>query len=303
MASNTSPASARPVRNFGPLRRLSEHVQDVLTPSDWPAALADRLGLTARLRVRHDAVTVHASPGSASRLRIAFASDFHAGPSTSPRLLADAIEALHHAAADVLLLGGDFVAVRARGIDALAARLGEVPAPAGRFAVLGNHDYYAGAARITAALERAGVQVLVNRSTRLPAPFDRVSICGLDDHTSGHPDAAAAFASAASVRVLLMHAPSGLLDVGRHAFDLALAGHTHGGQVALPGGRPIVVPKGRLSRRYAGGRYELAPGRALLVTRGLGQSVLPLRWHAPPEVHVLSMEGPGERRGSPPCAV
>ena len=65
---------------------------------------------------------------------------------------------------------------------------------------------------------------------------------------------AAALSGADGIRVVLMHAPSGLLDLGAKHFDLALCGDTHGGQLALPGGVPIVVPHGRLSRRYSRGR-------------------------------------------------
>ena len=95
------------------------------------------------------------------------------------------------------------------------------------------------------ALTTAGMDVLINRNVRLPPPFDRVWICGLDDHPGGTPNADAALASAAGVRVVLMHSPSNLLDLGRRRFDLALCGHTHGGQIALPGGIPLVVPKAR----------------------------------------------------------
>ena len=133
-------------------------------------------------------------------------------------------------------------------------------------------------------LEASGIQVLVNENARLPAPYDRVWICGLDDHWSGWPDAAAAMRGAEGVRVVLMHAPSGLLDLGGERFDVALCGHTHGGQVALPGGLPLVVPQGRLSRRYARGRFPVGGGATLLVSVGLGCVVLPVRAFADPEI-------------------
>jgi predicted MPP superfamily phosphohydrolase len=271
--------------------------------------LVERLGWTPELRVRRHDVVLDAAPDSAPALRVAFASDFHAGPYTSHRVLQHAVRAVVAAEPDVLLLGGDYVAVRARYIDRLAGLLAEVPAPAGRFAVLGNHDHYAGSRVIINALERAGIEVLVNRSVRLPPPHEAVRVCGLDDHLTGYPDAAEALddpagpASDVGVRLVLMHAPSGLLDLGARPFALALAGHTHGGQIALPGGRPLLVPGGRLSRRYHAGDYELGEGRRLLVSRGVGQSTVPFRWNAPPEVHLLNLCAPGapkmpERRGA-----
>jgi predicted MPP superfamily phosphohydrolase len=241
--------------------------------------------------LRQEQVHVPGSLGAAARLRVAFASDFHAGPLTPDRVLDRAAAALASAAPDVLLLGGDFVSIRDRYVGRVTERLAGMPAPAGRFAVLGNHDYWAGAGPITRALERAGIEVLVNASRRLPPPFDRVTICGLDDHMCGYPDVAKAFAGATPIRLVLMHAPSGLLDIGEHPFTLGFAGHTHGGQIALPNGYPPYVPYGPLSRRYCTGRFDLPNGQVLLVSRGLGCSTVPIRWNAPAEVHLCSVNG------------
>lgn len=192
---------------------------------------------------------------------------------------------------DLLLLGGDFVCLRPEFAERVAGRLGEIPAPLGRYAVLGNHDLWAGGPRIVTALESAGIEMVTNRQVRLPKPFDRVSVCGLDDHTSGHPDADSAFAEAAPVRILLMHAPSGVLDAGPHRFDLAFCGHTHGGQIAWPDGRPFVVTHGALSERYNAGRYPLDEGATLLVSRGVGCTTLPIRWNCPADVIICTVRG------------
>jgi uncharacterized protein len=169
------------------------------------------------------------------------------------------------------------------------ARLAKAPAPLGRYAVLGNHDYWADGPAIVGMLERSGIEMLTNRSVRLPAPFDAVVLSGLDDHTSGEPDAAVAFGDDAAVRVVLMHAPSGLLDIGDRRFVVALCGHTHGGQVSLPDGRPLLVAHGELSRRYSAGRFDLAGGRTLLVSRGVGCSTLPIRLNAPAAITVCTL--------------
>jgi predicted MPP superfamily phosphohydrolase len=133
-------------------------------------------------------------------------------------------------------------------------------------------------------LEAAGITMLTNRGIRLSSPFDHVSIVGLDDHTSGSPDATAAFADAAPLRVVLMHAPSNLLDLGDNDFAVALCGHTHGGQIARADGSPVVIASGALSRQYNAGRYELPGGRTLLVSRGVGCGTLPIRVNAPSSV-------------------
>src|SRR5690606_16554741 len=196
-------------------------------------------------------------------------------------------------APDALLLGGDFVCLRARHVDELAERLSGIEAPLGRYAVLGNHDLWTDYHHIERRLEAAGIELLTNRNARLPAPFDHVWLCGLDDHSHGSPDGVAALRGADGVRVVLMHAPSGLLDLDGARFDLALCGHTHGGQIALPGGRPIVVPEGALSRRFARGVHRLEVGGTIVVSRGVGCSTVPWRAHAHPDVVLCTLSGTG----------
>ena len=241
------------------------------------------------MTVEQHEVTVPTSIGAARSLRIKFAADFHAGPSTPQKAIDNALEQLAKIDADVLLLGGDFVSLRAENARELARQLAAIAAPLGRYAVLGNHDHWSGGDAVTAILEDAGITVLTNRSVRLPDPFAAVSICGLDDHTSGAPDASAAFAGAAPTRIVLMHAPSNLLDVGDRAFAVAMCGHTHGGQIATPGGAPIKVAHGPLSRRYNAGRFDLDDGRVLLVSRGIGCSTVPVRLNSPPAVMMCTV--------------
>jgi predicted MPP superfamily phosphohydrolase len=244
-------------------------------PTDWPARVAVALGAPTTVRVEHHELTVSEPLGDAPALRIAFATDFHAGPTTPDELLRNSADALTAAAADLLLLGGDFVSLRPEHVDRVAPLLAEVPAPLGRYAVLGNHDHWAGAERVAS----------------LPAPFAKVSVCGLDDHGSGRPDAEAALSGASDVKLLLMHAPSGLLDLGPEGFAVGFCGHTHGGQIALAGGRPVIVAEGALSRRYNQGRYDLATGGTLLVSQGIGCTALPIRINAAPAILTCTVRG------------
>lgn len=296
------------IRNFGTWHRLSERVQRALMPGDWPARLAVALGLRTTVRTERHEVVLDQPLGQAASLRIAFAADFHAGPTTSREVLHAAVGAIEREAPDLLLLGGDFVSLRPEFAERVVPLLGKIPAPLGRFAVLGNHDYWAGAEPVAASLREAGIELLTNRAVRLPDPFGNVAVCGLDDHGSGWPDAEAALAVAAPVRVVLMHAPSGLLDIGAREFAIAFCGHTHGGQVALPRGRPLVVAHGALSRRYNCGRYDLAGARTLLVSGGVGCTGIPVRLNSPPAVlacivrgrptPALRLRGPGGPRSA-----
>jgi predicted MPP superfamily phosphohydrolase len=271
------------IRKHSTIAHLASRLEGVLYGGGWPVRLVRALGIRPRVTTLRHAVMVKYS-AEIPPLKLAYASDFHAGPTTDPSVLHAACAALRACEPDVLLLGGDYVTLIRSEIDWLAPELGRIPAPFGRFAVLGNHDWWSDAAYIADRLEAAGIRVLTNTNVRLAAPFDQVWICGLDDHWSGRPDPASALSGAEGFRIVLMHAPSGLLDLGPQRFDLALCGHTHGGQLALPGGIPVVVPQGPLSRRYARGRFLIEDGRTLIVSVGLGCVVLPLRLFADPEI-------------------
>jgi uncharacterized protein len=271
-------------RNQSIIARVVYRIETALHAGRWAVSLARALGIRPQVTTASYSLVGRNTGSGFPALRLAYASDFHAGPTTDPAVARLACAALRAAEPDVVLFGGDFVNFNPEEIDWLAPELGSIPAPLGRFAVLGNHDWIAGARYVAECLEKAGIQVLTNRSVQLPGPFDQIWICGIDDHWCGSPDAEAAFAGADGYRVALMHAPSGLLDIGEHRFELALCGHTHGGQIALPDGRPLAVPNGALSRRYSRGRYTLPNGATLIVSVGVGCVVLPIRIHATPEI-------------------
>lgn len=277
-------------KEYSPARAASEWILAHAYREGWPARLVKRLRLQPRVVTVHHTVPCPRWPEGAPSLRIAFASDLHAGPTTHPSLLAEAAQALRDAAPDMLLLGGDYVYLHTHGIHELAPLLGEVPAPLGKFAVLGNHDLWAHDPTIARALEDAGFRVLVNENVPLPAPFEHVSICGLDDPWVGAPDVRATFDAAREVKVLLMHAPEGMMVVHDEPFDVAMCGHTHGGHIALPGGIPLVVA-GPLSRRFNEGRYDVGGGRTLVVSRGIGATESALRLFADPDVRVVTLRG------------
>lgn len=286
-----------PPRRFGrarslPLRRrAAELAYDVVYRGGWAAALARPLGLQGTLRVATHTLPLPAAQERPA-LRVAFASDLHAGPTTHPALVAGACRALAAARADLVLLGGDYVSFHARHVDALVPLLAAVEAPLGKFAVLGNHDLIGDHAYITARLADAGVRTLVNESVRLPPPHADVWVCGLDDPEEGTPDAAAAFAGADGTRLVLMHSPEGLRWLAGHAFAAAFCGHVHGGQFWV-GTRSLIGAHGTFNPRYRRGgvfRLDDAGGGTLLVSRGVGQSSLPLRRHADPETHVCTLD-------------
>jgi len=284
--------AARVDRRLEAARDSLELILDgVLRPGHWAARLARLVGLQGAPTVSRFAVSSSELPASMQPLRLVFASDFHAGATTHPVIFARALEAIRGEDPDIVLLGGDFVTVRGSYIRELVPMLAALDPPLGKFAVLGNHDLRANQATLSAGLADADVRVLSNSCVKLPAPFDAVTLCGLDDPIRGRPDAKSAMDGADGARVVIMHAPDGLLTLGDRRFCLALCGHTHGGQIALPGGRPIILPAGRLSRTYAAGRFDLDRGRTLIVSRGVGCSTVPARLFASSEIVSVLLSG------------
>ncbi|HET8646753.1 MAG TPA: metallophosphoesterase, partial [Vicinamibacteria bacterium] len=234
-------------------------------------------------------------------LRIGFVSDLHLGPTTPIRLVENAFAELGAARLDLLALGGDYVFLgaspgRMKRLERLVA---SVPATT-KVAVLGNHDFWARPERIVDALARGGAHVLVDQGLRLPPPHDDLGVIGLDDPlTSGHVvDEAAARAGVERARSFLppglsavlavAHSPDSLPALRGSGVSVLLCGHTHGGQIALPGHRPLVMPS-RVGRRYPFGLHRLEEeGLTLFVSRGLGTSLLPLRTWAPEDLAVFT---------------
>lgn len=250
------------------------------------------LGLSVEAVHRwRERVVLNKPLGRQSQMRVAFASDLHAGRMTPTGTIFSACEALMESGPDLVLLGGDYVCSNSEELEAILPALARLRAPCGVFAVLGNHDHGADAAMISRRLESCGIRVLCNRSVRLPEPFDNVLLVGLDDHLGGQPRAADADWDDNCATLLLMHQPSGLLDAGDRPFDLALAGHTHGGQITLPGGRAPMAASGPLSRMYRAGRYSLSQERVLCVSVGVGQSLMPFRLGPRTEVLIVDLVG------------
>ena len=272
-------------------------LDQVFRPIRWASRLSYGAGLQSARPVEVDRLLVPLPRANAAPpLRVGFASDFHAGATTHPRVLEDAFAALAAEKPDILLLGGDFVTTRARYVDELAPIIAAVPAPLGKFGVFGNHDRRANRAYLSNALEAAGVRMLVNEAVTLAAPHDDVTIIGLDDPIRGdpkYPDL-----PVTPISVVLMHAPDGMMTLGDRHFDLAVCGHTHGGQITLGTVKPY-LPHGKLSREYADGLFRLGEQgeRALVVSRGVGCSTVPVRIGARAQVHLFTLGGPQPRPG------
>jgi hypothetical protein len=272
-------------------RGLVESALRAAYAADWPARLWAKVPGATDVRLVHHRIPLP-SPRPAP-LRVAFASDLHLGPTTPKATLDTAFRLLAEAAPDLLVLGGDYVFLDATPARAreLAARVRDVPAKS-KVAVLGNHDLWTHHDLLEEALAGVGVRVLVNEAVRLHAPHEDVAVVGIDDPWTGAPDGDVAFAGAkgAGITIAVCHSPGGLSHVRGRGAALFMCGHTHGGQLALPGGVPVIVVGGRWARRYPHGVHELE-GTTLFVSRGVGGIEIPFRVFAPPDVGVFELGG------------
>jgi len=275
-------------RHYSWWRRWADTIERPLYGSGWAASVAYSLRLQGRLHVDRRTFTFVESAGR-TPLRVAFVSDLHAGPLTDPRLLDAAVRRIAEAAPDLLLLGGDYVSLDHGDVSQLASLLAGLKPSLGIFGVLGNHDLWQDDVAISKALTEAGVRLLVNEEHRLPEPHAHIVLYGMDEPGTGSPKSPSTQLGDGDIRLVLMHSPLGLRHLDATPFHVAFCGHTHGGQIAMPSGTPIVVPRGSGDRRHARGGLFSVNGGQLLVSRGLGMSDLPLRIFAPSEVHLCTV--------------
>jgi predicted MPP superfamily phosphohydrolase len=160
-------------------------------------------------------------------------------------------------------------------------------APLGVFAVLGNWEHWQPPAAAREELARSGVTLLTNEG-RLIAPG--IWLAGVDDALAGNPDPDRALRDAppGAFRIAIFHSPVAFDDMASR-IDLALAGHTHGGQVRAPFLPPLWLPPG--SGRFVAGWYESGKAR-MYVSRGVGTSIVDVRFACRPEVAIIRIGDP-----------
>ena len=237
-------------------------------------------------------------PEGAPPLRLTLLSDIHVvGPDMPPSRLARIVPQINALDADVILIAGDFVSDKRSatrtysGAEGLAS-LASLRAPLGVYAVLGNHDHWRDASEIGRALRKANIRVLDNEAVTIGG----MRLGGVDDEYTGNADlkgTVAAMRSAPGARVLLTHSPDVAPATPRDV-TLILAGHTHCGQIRLPGCGAISYVS-KYGERFGCGLITEGT-RRVVVTAGIGTSVLPFRLGAPPDVWLLTLKA-GKKAG------
>jgi len=239
-------------------------------------------------------------PSEFDGFTIAQLSDFHYEEHFSVVPIRKGVEIVNGLRPDLIVLTGDYVTVPmteyrrantvrfAKNSGPCAALLSALRAPHGVYAVLGNHDGASDPHYVVSALQGHGIPVLVNRSVPFERGRARIWLTGIDDVLEGVPDLGAALGPVPSdeVSILLAHEPDFADQVAFAPVDLQLAGHSHGGQIWIPGVGAPWLPQ--LARKYPRGLYEI--GKLMLYTNlGIGTIRMPVRLNCPPEVTLITL--------------
>lgn len=249
---------------------------------------------------------------SGQRLTITVISDLHAGgPNMGVERIRQIVDTANTLRSDIIVLLGDYFATH-RFVDppvphaVWAAELKRLRAPFGTWAILGNHDWWYDVEGVRQALAGVDIPVLENQAVPLGEEGNRFWLAGLGDqiahrishnHFRGVDDLPGTLARVRTQDpiLLLVHEP----DIFPRVPDnvaLTLAGHTHGGQIRIPLLWPVMVPSA-FGARYAYG-HIVEDHRHMVVSGGLGTSIVPLRLGVPPEIVQVEVRGPSLTGGS-----
>lgn len=229
---------------------------------------------------------------------IALLSDIHHGPYVPLAYIRHVVAMTNALRPDIVALTGDFVLKHPDYIEPGMDTLSKLEAKLGRFAVLGNHDNWESGPRSVRAIENSEIERLDNRGIWLERGDARLRICGVGDLWTDrqNPKAAIGDATPEDAVVMLSHNPDFAERLTDDRVGLMLSGHTHGGQIVVPGYGSPVVPSA-YGQKYV---YGLAQGPRCRVftTRGVGTVTPPVRLFCRPEVVFITLRGsesiPGE---------
>jgi hypothetical protein len=235
------------------------------------------------LELTRQTLTVSGLPTTLSGLRVGFLTDFHRSDTVPHDLVDRAVRLIMAEAPDLIVLGGDYVTWGDRRfVLPVAEALAPLTAQYGVFAILGNHD---DDRDMPAALAAKGFAVLRDARTRLTVRGETLDLAGIRFWTHRMTDIAYVLRGAAPNVFLLAHTPKRLAEAAALGVPLVLSGHTHGGQIVLPG---IGAVAAREFPVIAGaGRRD---NTTIFVSRGVGTVYVPVRLNCPPEVALLTLQ-------------
>jgi uncharacterized protein len=255
------------------------------------SVLAEASGLPG---LRSVALELPDLPPEWDGLVIAQVSDVHAGRYMPAERIRQVHNLVMKTPVDLVVFTGDQLDRRPSDAEAFVAGFSGISAPLGVYGILGNHDHYVPDSLAVNALLRAGITPLVNDSRVFRRHGSDLALVGVEDlHGSGErrPEFSVLRQHPGAFRICLCHQPQGWHDALTAGAHLTLAGHTHGGQIALPSRNLNLA---RLHSRYIAGAYRREDS-LLWVSRGIGVGAMPLRVGSPPEIDLITLRRPTAR--------
>jgi hypothetical protein len=241
------------------------------------------------LSIEHITIPIPNLQPALEGFKIVQMSDIHLYPFTKLELVQRAVQVSNSLKPDITVLTGDYVWRNLSAINDLTPALAELDAKYGVFATMGNHDYWLNVEVIKDSFKSVGLPVLENQGVTFNVGGAPLHLAGLDDGWSGNPDLEAAMQGVpeGAPVVLLMHEPD-VADIYSQdpRISLQLSGHTHGGQIRIPGIGALVHP--HLGKKYDFGLYNVN-GMWLYTNRGIGCISEPIRLNCPPEISEFTL--------------
>jgi len=242
------------------------------------------------VRIERPTIALPNLPPAFDHLRIAFLADIHHGPYIGLDYVASIVRTTLALGPDLILLGGDYISKDASYAEPCFDLLSGLKAPLGVFGVLGSHDYRHGLNEVKASFAAAKIEELTNRGVWLTRGSARLRLGGVDDLWYGKPDPRPAVdnATAEDACLLVSHNPDFAEKLWDSRVGLVLSGHTHGGQVYIPGYGAPIVPS-RYGQKYLHGLVQ-APVTQVYISRGLGTVTPPMRYNCRPELTLITLK-------------
>lgn len=276
--------------------RLARNLGNCLARLPTPKWLVP-LYLPRQLFLKEYTVASPNVPAGLSGLRIAYASDMHYGSYLDKTRIIDLAEKLNALDTDVMILGGDYGDTHQLSLE-FWRTIPDLHARLAIYGVMGNHDLLEGSSGpLARAMRLRGVTPLINSAAHLRYNGERLTVCATDDLYEGAPDyrRTAQRAAGGGYVIYAPHSPDALKFAyalsEKSFFDLALCGHTHGGQVAVLG--LGLATSSRLGWQY-GNRYRTGMLREkdadVIISNGVGTTLLPLRLGVEPQYHLITLK-------------
>jgi len=300
LASARQPPRPEPAHSAASRRQFLEHAATAAVAAPFVAGAYGLLYGRLNLETTNRRIQLAHLPDAFHGFRIAQLSDIHIGPFMSEDEIRKYVRIANELKPDMIVLTGDFLTFDPSPKEAVVRALSGLRAPYGVFGCLGNHDAWARSEdALTELFGQGGVKILRQEHVAIRNAGERFNLIGIDFANSRHMSAGEGHMSSETlegmealmekdaVNILLSHNPETFDRAAELGVDFSLAGHTHGGQLALEFISPEIAPT-RIVTPYVAGWFQ-KPGGQLYVNRGIGTIAAPMRVGAPPELTVFEL--------------